>query len=407
MPKFNWEARSRSGQAQKGVMEAQSLELVEAQLKRFGFTGISIKEEGKGFSKEIKIPGLGGPKKVETKDLVVFTRQFATMIDSGLPLVQCLEILSSQQENKTFKQVLLKVKENVESGSTFADALAKHPKVFDELYVNLVAAGEVGGILDTILNRLAAYIEKAMKLKKQVKGAMVYPATIMSIAVIVVGVILVFVIPTFAKMFADFGGELPAPTRFVIGLSNFFKKYIIVMIAVIFGIQYGIKKYYATSNGRKNIDRTLLKAPIVGPLIRKVAVAKFTRTLGTMISSGVPIMDGLEIVAKTAGNKIVEEAIYNVRQAISEGKTIAEPLAECGVFPPMVVQMISVGEATGAMDTMLNKIADFYDDEVDDAVSALTSMMEPLLMVVLGTTVGGLVIAMYLPIFKLAGTVGG
>ena len=407
MPKFNWEARSRSGQAQKGVMEAQSLELVEAQLKRFGFTGISIKEEGKGFSKEIKIPGLGGPKKVETKDLVVFTRQFAIMIDSGLPLVQCLEILSSQQENKTFKQVLLKVKENVESGSTFADALAKHPKVFDELYVNLVAAGEVGGILDTILNRLAAYIEKAMKLKKQVKGAMVYPATIMSIAVIVVGVILVFVIPTFAKMFADFGGELPAPTRFVIGLSNFFKKYIIVMIAVIFGIQYGIKKYYATSNGRKNIDRTLLKAPIVGPLIRKVAVAKFTRTLGTMISSGVPIMDGLEIVAKTAGNKIVEEAIYNVRQAISEGKTIAEPLAECGVFPPMVVQMISVGEATGAMDTMLNKIADFYDDEVDDAVSALTSMMEPLLMVVLGTTVGGLVIAMYLPIFKLAGTVGG
>lgn len=406
MPKFNWEARNRSGQPQKGVMEADNISLVEAQLKRFGFTNISIKGEGKGFGKELKIPGFGA-KKVETKDLVVFTRQFATMIDSGLPLVQCLDILSSQQENKTFKDVLIKVKESVESGSTFADSLAKHPKVFDQLYVNLVAAGEVGGILDTILNRLAAYIEKAMKLKKQVKGAMVYPTTIISIAIIVVGVILVFVIPTFAKMFADFGSDLPAPTKFVIALSNFFKKYIIVMIAAFIGLKYALGKYYETPVGRKNIDSLALKAPIAGPLIRKVSVAKFTRTLGTMISSGVPIMDGLEIVAKTAGNKIVEEAIYKVRQSISEGKTIAEPLAESGVFPPMVVQMIAVGEATGAMDTMLNKIADFYDDEVDDAVSALTSMMEPLLMVVLGTTVGGLVVAMYLPIFKLAGAVGG
>jgi len=246
-----------------------------------------------------------------------------------------------------------------------------------------------------------------MKLKKQVKGAMVYPATILAIAVIVVGVILVFVIPTFAKMFADMGGDLPGPTKLVIGLSNFFKKYIVVMIAAFFALKFIFQKYYATPKGKKIIDRLALKAPIVGPLIRKVSVAKFTRTLGTMISSGVPIMDGLEIVAKTAGNKIVEEAIYNVRQAISEGKTIAEPLAACGVFPPMVVQMISVGEATGAMDTMLNKIADFYDDEVDDAVSALTSMMEPLLMVVLGTTVGGLVIAMYLPIFKMGSAVGG
>jgi type IV pilus assembly protein PilC len=405
MPKFNWEARSKSGQVQKGVMEAESVGLVESQLKRFGFTGITIKDEGKGFKKELKLPSFGS-KKIETKDLVVFTRQFATMIDSGLPLVQCLEILSGQQENKTFKDILFKVKESVESGSTFADALSRHPKAFDQLYVNLVAAGEVGGILDTILNRLAAYIEKAMKLKKQVKGAMVYPATIMSIAVIVVGVILVFVIPTFAKMFADFGSELPMPTRIVIALSNFMKKYIVVMIAAFIAIKYAIGKYYATPKGRKVIDRLALKAPIAGPLIRKVAVAKFTRTLGTMISSGVPIMDGLEIVAKTAGNKIVEEAIYGVRQAISEGKTMAEPLASCGVFPPMVVQMISVGEATGAMDTMLNKIADFYDDEVDDAVSALTSMMEPLLMVVLGTTVGGLVVAMYLPIFKMASAVG-
>jgi type IV pilus assembly protein PilC len=271
----------------------------------------------------------------------------------------------------------------------------------------LVAAGEVGGILDTILQRLAAYIEKAEKLKKQIKGALVYPLTIMSIAVIVVGVILVFVIPTFAKMFTEFGGELPAPTRFVIAISNFLSKYIIVLIAVFYGMTWLFKKYYSTPVGKKNVDRMALKAPIAGPLIRKVAVAKFTRTLGTMVSSGVPILDGLEIVAKTAGNKIIEEAIYSVRQAISEGKTMAEPLAACGVFPPMVVQMIAVGEATGAMDAMLNKIADFYDDEVDNAVGAMTSMMEPLLMVFLGTTVGGLVVAMYLPIFKLAGAVGG
>ncbi len=403
MPKYNWEARTKTGGTQKGVIEASSVDIVEAQLKKFGFTGITITEASKG----LKLPKFGGGGKIESKDLVIFTRQFATMIDSGLPLVQCLDILASQQENKTFQAVLYKVKEDVESGSTFADALAKHPKAFDQLYVNLVAAGEIGGILDTILARLAAYIEKAQKLKKQIKGAMVYPITIMSIAVVVVGVILVFVIPTFAKMFADFGGELPAPTRLVIALSNFLIKYIIVIIAAIFGVITAIKKYYATASGRKNIDRWALKAPIAGPLIRKVSVAKFTRTLGTMVSSGVPIMDGLEIVAKTAGNKIVEEAIYGVRQAISEGKTMAEPLAACGVFPPMVVQMISVGEATGAMDTMLNKIADFYDDEVDDAVSAMTSMMEPLLMVFLGTTVGGLVVAMYLQIFKLAGAVGG
>jgi len=404
MPKFDWEARSKAGSSQKGTMEATNSALVEAQLKRYGFTSISVKEQGKGIQLKLKFPG---GTKISTKDLVVFTRQFATMIDSGLPLVQCLDILSSQQENKTFKDILLKVKESVESGSTFADALGKHPKAFDQLYVNLVAAGETGGILDTILSRLAAYIEKAMKLKKQVKGAMVYPATIMSIAVIVVGVILVFVIPTFAKMFADFGGDLPAPTKFVIALSNFLQRYILVIIAAFFLFKMALSKYYATANGRKILDRLALRAPIIGPLVRKVSVAKFTRTLGTMISSGVPIMDGLDIVAKTAGNKIVEDAIYNVRQAISEGKTMAEPLAACGVFPPMVVQMISVGEATGAMDAMLNKIADFYDDEVDDAVGALTSMMEPLLMVFLGTAVGGLVIAMYLPIFKLAGAVGG
>jgi type IV pilus assembly protein PilC len=379
---------------------------VEAQLKKMSFTGINIKAEGKGLQMQLKIPGLGGGK-VNTKELVVFTRQFATMIDSGLPLVQCLDILASQQENKTFKEIILKVKESVESGTTFADALKKHPKAFDELYVNLVAAGEVGGILDTILSRLAAYMEKAMKLKKQVKGAMVYPATIMSVAVIVVAVILIWVIPTFAKMFTEFGSELPAPTKFVIALSNALVNYLFVIIGLLIGAFVGFKKYYSTLNGKRVIDRYVLKAPIFGQLVRKVSVARFTRTLGTLVTSGVPIMDGLDIVARTAGNKIVEEAIYKVRQAISEGKTMGEPLAQCGVFPPMVVQMISVGEATGALDAMLHKIADFYDDEVDTAVSALTSMLEPLLMVFLGTTVGGLVIAMYLPIFKLAGTVSG
>jgi len=271
--------------------------------------------------------------------------------------------------------------------------------------VNLVAAGEVGGILDTILNRLASYTEKAMKLKKQIKGAMVYPTTVMSIAIIVIAVIMIFVIPTFAGMFADFGGELPAPTQFVISLSNFLVKYIIVILVAIVAVTFLFKKYYATEKGRRIIDRLALRAPVFGLLIRKVAVAKFTRTLGTLVSSGVPILDGLDIVAKTAGNKVVEEAIMKVRQSISEGKTIAEPLQQSGVFPPMVVQMIAVGEATGAMDAMLSKIADFYDDEVDDAVAAMTAMLEPMLMVFLGVTVGGLVIAMYLPIFKIAGAV--
>ena len=406
MAKFSWEARSRAGSVQKGVMEAPNSMAVEVQLKKMSFTGINIKEEGKGLKMELKLPGLGRGK-VNTKELVVFTRQFATMIDSGLPLVQCLDILASQQENRTFKEIILKVKESVESGTTFADALRKHPKAFDELFVNLVAAGEVGGILDTILSRLAAYMEKAMKLKKQVKGAMVYPATIMSVAVVVIAVILIWVIPTFAKMFTEFGSELPAPTKLVIALSNALVDYLFVIIGILIAAFVGFKKYYSTLKGKKVVDRYILKAPIVGQLVRKVSVARFTRTLGTLVTSGVPIMDGLDIVARTAGNKVVEEAIYKVRQAISEGKTMAEPLAQCGVFPPMVVQMISVGEATGALDAMLHKIADFYDDEVDSAVSALTSMLEPLLMVFLGTTVGGLVIAMYLPIFKLAGTVSG
>lgn len=405
MAKFSWEGASRDGKKHKGDMEAPNQAVVQAQLRRQGIVADKIRERGKGLDIEISIPGFG--PKVTTKDLVVFTRQFATMIDAGLPLVQCLDILSAQQENKTFKLILLEIKNDVESGSTFADALKKHPRAFDDLFVNLVAAGEIGGILDTILNRLAAYIEKSMKLKKQVKSAMTYPATVVSIAVIVIGVILVFVIPAFEKMFADFGGVLPAPTQIVINLSNFIQDYIIFIIGGIILFIFLAKKIYATEKGRAKIDNWALKVPVFGVLIRKVAVAKFTRTLGTMVSSGVPILDGLDITSRTAGNKTVERAIIEVRKSISEGNTIAEPLAKSGVFPPMVCQMIAVGEQSGSIDTMLNKIADFYDDEVDDAVGNLTSMMEPLLMLFLGTTVGGLVIAMYLPIFKLAGTVGG
>jgi type IV pilus assembly protein PilC len=405
MAKFSWEGKTRSGQVQKGDMEAPNEAAVTATLRRQGIMPSKIKARGKGLDMEINIPGL--EPKVTTKDLVVFTRQFATMIDAGLPLVQCLDILGRQQENKTFKKALLEVKESVESGSTFAEALRKHPKIFDELYVNLVAAGEVGGILDTILNRLAAYIEKALKLKKKVKSAMTYPATIVFIAILVISVILIFVIPQFESMFADFGQSLPVPTQIVINLSNFIQSYFLVIIGVIVVAVFAFKKTYQTQKGRAAIDELALKLPIAGVLIRKVAVAKFTRTLGTMISSGVPILDGLDIVAKTAGNKTVEKAIYRVRQSISEGKTIAEPLEKSGVFPPMVCQMINVGEQSGSIDTMLNKIADFYDDEVDDAVGNLTAMMEPLLMLFLGVTVGGLVIAMYLPIFQLAGAAGG
>ncbi len=405
MATYSWQGKDRNGKTLKGDMEASNEALVRAQLRRQGVGATKVKERGKGMDVELKIPGFA--PKVTTKDLVVFTRQFATMIDAGLPLIQCLDILSNQQENVTFKRILLTVKEDVESGSTFADALSKHPKAFDELFVNLVAAGEVGGILDTILNRLATYIEKSMKLKKQVKSAMTYPTTIIGIATVVIGVILVFVIPAFEKMFADFGSALPMPTQIVINISNFIQNYILVIIGGFILTVFLSKKFYATKRGREIVDELALKAPVFGTLIRKVAVAKFTRTLGTMVSSGVPILDGLDIVAKTAGNRTVEKAIVKVRQSISEGNTIADPLTKSGVFPPMVCQMIAVGEQSGSIDTMLNKIADFYDDEVDDAVGNLTAMMEPLLMLFLGTTVGGLVIAMYLPIFKLAGVAGG
>jgi type IV pilus assembly protein PilC len=403
--KFSWEGKTRAGQVQKGEMEAPNEAAVRAHLRRQGIMASRIRERGKGLDVEIRIPGFGG--KITTKDLVVFTRQFATMIDAGLPLVQCLDILGRQQENKEFQKVLVAVKESVESGSTFADALKRHPKVFNELFVNLVAAGEIGGILDTILNRLAAYLEKAHKLKKKVKGAMTYPATVVGIAVIVIGVIMVFVIPSFQKMFADFGSALPVPTQIVISISSFIRSWILVMIGAVMLLVFVFKKFYRTTRGQTLVDAWVLKLPVFGVLLRKVAVAKFSRTLGTMIASGVPILDGLEIVAKTAGNKTVENAVFRVKQSISEGKTIADPLEKTGVFPPMVCQMVAVGEQSGSIDTMLNKIADFYDDEVDEAVNNLTSMMEPMLMLFLGTTVGGLVIAMYLPIFKIASAVGG
>ncbi len=403
MPVYTYEGKTAQGQVTRGEMEGVSEAAIRILLRRQGVTPTKVSQKGKGFNMEIRIGG----NSVAEKDLVVFTRQFATMIDAGLPLVQCLDILSQQQPNPFFKKTISKIKDDVEGGSTFNEALAKHPKVFDELFVNLVAAGEVGGILDTILNRLAAYIEKAMKLKKRIKGAMVYPGVIVTVAVGVVTVLLVFVIPIFAKMFADFGSELPAPTKLVIGMSDWLKSWIVYIVIALGVGGYLFKRWYGTNNGKKIVDKNLLKLPVVGDLIRKIAVARFTRTLGTMVSSGVPILDGLQITAKTAGNKTVEAAIMATRTSISEGKTIAEPLQQSGVFPSMVCQMIAVGESTGALDNMLNKIADFYDDEVDSAVGTLTSLMEPALMVFLGIAIGGLVVAMYLPIFKIAGAVGG
>ena len=384
--------------------DAPTEEAVIARLRSQQIVANKVKPKRKGVN-FLKVDLF--KQKVKEQEIVVFTRQFATMIDAGLPLVQCLEILLNQQANKTFADVLSEVRNDVESGSTFAKALAKHPKVFDQLFVALIAAGEVGGILDTIMNRLGAYIEKAMKLKKKVKGAFVYPLAVLSITIVVVLILLIFVIPTFKKMFADFGAQLPGPTLAVLSISEFIRGWYFIIVPAIFGIYFGFKALFKTEKGMAVKDDLVLKLPIFGDLIRKVAVAKFTRTLGTMISSGVPILDALEIVAKTSGNKVLEEVILEVRGSIAEGETIAEPLSETDIFPSMVIQMISVGEATGALDTMLEKIADFYDDEVDTAVEALTSMLEPMLMVFLGGSIGGLVVAMYLPIFQMAGALAG
>lgn len=402
MPVYVWQGQDRRGANQKGEMEAVDQAAVTLQLRRMQIKPAKIKKKPKDLFENL--PFL--QPKVHTSDVVVFARQFSTMINAGLPLIQCLDILQAQQENKTFKKMLRQIKETVEGGSTLADALGKYPNVFDELFVNMVAAGETGGILDTILNRLSEYMEKAMKLKKRVKSAMTYPIIVLCIAVLVIGVIMVFVIPVFEKMFADFGGALPGPTQIVVNASRLVRDNILYMIGAVVLFVFAFKRYYKTEKGRALVDHYVLKLPVFGLLLRKVAVAKFTRTLGTMVSSGVPILDALDITAKTSGNKTVESAIYRVRSGISEGRTMADPLAESGVFPSMVCQMVAVGESTGALDAMLSKIADYYDDEVDAAVDSLTAMIEPFMMVFLGVTIGGLVVSMYLPIFKMAGMVG-
>ena len=403
MPIYLWKGRNRQGEVKKGEIDAANAGAATLQLRSQSLIPISVRAKPKDVSEYL--PFL--QPRISTRDLVVFTRQFATMIDAGLPLVQCLGILASQSTNATMKKVLTEVKSDVEQGSTFADALKKHPSPFDSLYVNLVQAGEVGGILDTILNRLAVYLEKADSLARKVKGAMVYPGTVLTVAVGVIVLMLLKVIPTFEKMFADFGGQLPAPTQLVVNMSHWLQEWVgifamgLALIVVAF-----LQTRKRSLKFRRLTDRLFLKLPVFGPLLRKVAVARFTRTLGTMMASGVPILDGLEIVSRTAGNVVVEDALMHVRSSISQGRTLAEPLEESGVFPGMVVQMIAVGEETGAMESMLSKIADFYDEEVDAAVDALTALLEPVMLVILGGAVGGMLVAMYLPIFKIADTIG-
>jgi type IV pilus assembly protein PilC len=401
MAQFKYEAKDRNGDVVKGTIAADSEAAVSQKLKSKGLTLVSVK---KGLSLNINL-SLGGS--VTAKDLKTFTRQFATMIDAGLPLVQCLDILGSQSENKWFGEKLLEIKGLVEGGSTFSEALGKFPRIFDELFVALIAAGEIGGILDIIMKRLAEYIEKKERLQRQVKGAMVYPIGILTIMIAVVVVLLKWVIPTFEKMFEDFGAvdSMPYPTQIVIGISNGFEEHFALIIGTMIGIVVGYVMFYRSKRGRAIMDRVFLIMPIIGPVVKKIAVARFTRTLGTLLSSGVPILDSLDTVAKAAGNKVVENAIMYAREKITEGRNISDPLKEAKVFPGMVVQMIAVGEQTGALDVMCNKIADFYDEEVDVAVAALTSMLEPIMMVVIGGIVGGMVIAMYLPIFTMADTI--
>jgi type IV pilus assembly protein PilC len=404
MATYAYVGRSRSGAVKKGELTAKNRDEAVDQLRKQSIVVTSLDEKAgkKGFNLSL---GSG----LTDKDLVVFTRQFGTMINAGLPLVQCLEILSTQSENKVLRESIGEVKGAVEAGSTFSDALRRHPKVFDDLYVNMVHAGEVGGLLDTILTRLAKHIEKAMKLKGQIKSAMVYPSAIIGVAGIVICVLMIWVIPVFEKMFKEMSGGkigLPGPTQLVIDISNLFQSYWYIALATIIASVIAIRKYYKTQNGRMAIDRLLLKTPVFGDLIRKASVAKFTRTLGTLLSSGVPLLDGLTICAKTSGNKVIEEALVNARVSISGGKTIADPLSQSQVFPKMVTHMIAVGESTGALDGMLGKIADFYEDEVDQAVASLTALLEPIMMVFLGVIIGFIVIAMYLPIFTMASAIG-
>ena len=399
MPVYQWVGTNRKNETRKGEMEAANEGAVRSNLMRLRITPNKIKKKPKDLFENVSWL----QPVVKEKDIILFARQFSTMIDAGLPIIQCLEILYTQQGNKTFKRMIKEVKEQVEGGATLAEALKRFPKHFDDLFVNMIAAGEAGGILDAILRRLPAYMEKAAKLKAQVKGAMTYPIVTLCIAIVVLGIILVFVIPVFEEMFADFGGELPVPTQIVVVASEMVKSKILYIIIGIIILGITAKKLYATQKGQDMADDFVLKIPVFGELLRKVAVAKFTRTMGTMLASGVAILEALDIVAKTSGNRTVEKAIYDVRSGIAEGRTMADPLQESGVFPAMVCQMISVGESTGALDAMLEKIADFYDEEVDQAVDNLTSLIEPFMLVFLGVTIGGLVVAMYLPIFKMAG----
>lgn len=398
MPVYVWKGKNTLGNTIKGEIEAGNETAVLAQLKRLRIQNAKIKEKPADMFANVAFL----QPKVTGKDIVVFTRQMSTMIDAGLPLVQSLQILSSQQENPSFKRALLAIVNDVETGTTLADGMRKHPKVFDPLFANMIEAGEVGGILDTILSRLADFKEKSMALQKKIKGAMTYPTICLFIAILILAVILIFVIPVFEEMFASMGSALPAPTQFVVDASEFAQTNVFYLIGAVVAAGFIFKKIYATEKGKLKIDGMLLHAPVAGVLIRKVAVAKFTRTLSTMLESGVPILDALQVVAKTAGNKVIEQAVFHVADSIAEGRPIAEPLEESGVFPNMVVQMINVGESVGALDAMLEKIADFYDEEVDQAVENLTAMIEPFMMVFLGGTIGGLVIAMYLPIFTMA-----
>jgi type IV pilus assembly protein PilC len=402
MPTYIWQGKSRQGEIKKGELVADNPAIARLQLRKLNIQPTQIRVKKKESAQKFSLR-----RRISPKLIVVFTRQFATMINAGLPLVQCLTILANQQENKALANIINQVKGDVESGQSLGEALLKHPKVFNALYTNLVEAGETGGTLDVILERLSNYIEKSEKLKKKVKGAMVYPAVVTGVAVAVTSVILIFVIPVFEKMFSEVGQALPTPTRLVIGLSRFVSHNILYLVLGVGALIFFLRRLYKTEKGKYIIDEWLLKVPIFGTLIRKVAVAKFARTFGTMVSSGVPILEAMDIVAKSAGNKVVEKAIYKARGSIAQGKTIAEPLEESKVFPPMVTQMIAVGEASGELDTMLNKIADFYDDDVDAAVNTLTSMMEPVMMIVLGGIVGGLVISMYLPIFKMGEAITG
>jgi type IV pilus assembly protein PilC len=395
MPTFAYTARTLSGELKTGTMETTSRDEVVTQLRRQKLIVVKVDQQ--------QAPKRGG--KIKTRDIVIFTRQFSTMINSGLPLVQALDILSRQSENKALQAVTRQVVYDVESGQTVADALRRHPKAFSDLYVNMVAAGEAGGILDTILMRLATFLEKNDALVGKVKSAMIYPAVILSVAVIAIVVLLIFVIPVFENMFASVNLALPLPTRVVIGMSSFLKSYWWAVAGVIWGAIFLLKRYYATSDGRLRIDALLLRLPVLGDLLRKSAVSRFTRTLGTLISSGVSILDGLEITARTAGNRVIQDAIMESRASIAGGDTISAPLQKSQVFPPMVISMIAVGEQTGGLDEMLGKIADFYDTEVDTAVSGLLSLMEPVMIVLLGVVVGGMVVAMYLPIFDMINAV--